>query len=194
MQNSSSPNTTLILVDIQNDYFPGGKNELHGSLEAGKQAGRLLEFFRRAGQDIVHIQHLSTRPGARFFLPGTLGAEIHASVQPLANETIVQKHYPNSFRETGLLEHLHAHQANRLVLAGMMTHMCVEATTRAAADFGFECLVAGDACATKDLSFQGQVVPAGHVHAACLAALQSMYAKVLTVEEIIELIGDRPNG
>jgi nicotinamidase-related amidase len=190
MQNSSMPKTALILVDIQNDYFPGGKNELPGSLEAGSQAGRLLEGFRRAGQDIVHVQHLSTRPGARFFLPGTPGAEIHASVQPLAYETIIQKHYPNSFRETGLLEHLHTHQVNRLMIAGMMTHMCVEATTRAAYDFGFECLVAADACATKDLTFQGQVVPAGHVHAAFLAALQGMYAKVLTVDEIIELVGD----
>ncbi len=142
------------------------------------------------GWDIVHIQHLSIRPGARFFLPGTPGAEIHASVQPLVNETIIQKHYPNSFRETGLLEHLHANQVSRLVIAGMMTHMCVEATTRAACDFGFECLVAGDACATKDLGFQDQVVPAGHVHAACLAALQGTYAKVLTVEEIIDLLGE----
>jgi len=190
MQNSSLPKTALILVDIQNDYFPGEKNELHGSLEAGSQAGRLLEHFRRARQDIVHIQHISIRPGARFFLPGTTGAEIHASVQPLANETIIQKHYPNSFRETGLLEHLRANQVKRLVIAGMMTHMCVEATTRAACDFGFECLVAADACATKDLDFQGQAVPAGHVHAACLAALQGIYAKVLTVEEIIDLLGD----
>ncbi len=190
MHSSSSPKTALILVDIQNDYFPGEKNELHGSLEAGSQAGRLLEHFRRLGWDIVHIQHLSVRPGARFFLPGTPGAEIHASVQPLENETIIQKHYPNSFRETGLLEHLHANQVKRLVIAGMMTHMCVEATTRAAFDLGFECLVAADACATKDLSFQGQAVPAGHVHAAFLAALQGTYAKVLTVEEIIDLLGE----
>lgn len=190
MQNSSLRKTALILIDIQNDYFPGGKNELHGSLEAGSQAGRLLEHFRRLGWDIIHIQHLSTRPGARFFLPGTTGAEIHASVQPLANETIIQKHYPNSFRETGLLEHLQTNQVNRLVIAGMMTHMCVDATTRAAFDFGFECLVAADACATKDLGFQGQVVPAGHVHAAFLAALQGTYAKVLTVEEIIDLLGE----
>jgi nicotinamidase-related amidase len=189
MQTASLPKTALVLVDIQNDYFAGGKNELHGSLEAGEQAGRLLEYFRRRHRDIAYIQHISTRPGAKFFLPDTPGVEIHPSVQPMADETIIQKHYPNSFRETVLLEHLHAIQATRLVIAGMMTHMCVEATTRAAFDLGFECLVAADACATKDLSFQDQTVPARHVHAAFLAGLQGTYAKVLTVDEVTSLLG-----
>jgi nicotinamidase-related amidase len=184
MQTLPSPNTALLLIDIQNDYFPGGMNELHGSLEAGLQAGRLLEHFRRTNQDIVHIQHLSVRPGAKFFLPGTSGVEFHTSVSPLEDEKIIQKHYPNSFRETALLEYLHAVQAARLVIAGMMTHMCVEATTRAAFDFGFECFVAADACATRDLSFQGQVVPAAQVNSAFLAGLQGTYAKILTVDEI----------
>ena len=190
MQTVPSPKTALLLVDIQNDYFPGGKNELHGSLEAGLQAGYLLEHFRRTQQDIVHIQHISVRPGAKFFLPGTPGAEVHTSVHPLKGELIIQKHYPNSFRETGLLEHLHARQITRLVIAGMMTHMCVEATTRAACDLGFECILAADACATRDLSFQGQAVPAAHVQAACLAALQGTYARVMTVEEILSISGD----
>ncbi len=189
MQTISSPKTALLLVDIQNDYFPGGKNELQGSMQAGEQAGRLLDLFRRTGQVIIHIQHISTRPGAKFFLPGSPGAEMHACVQPLADETLIQKHYPNSFRDTPLLVYLQTVQATRLVIAGMMTHMCVEATTRAAFDLGFECLVAADACATKDLSFQGQIIPAAQVHASFLAALQGTYAKVLTVEEAIILIG-----
>jgi nicotinamidase-related amidase len=189
MQTATSPKTALLLVDIQNDYFPGGNNELHGSLEAGLQAGHLLEHFRRTQQTIVHIQHLSIRPGAKVFLPNSPGAQIHPSVQPLGRETIIQKHFPNSFRETGLREYLYNNQVNRLIIAGMMTHMCVDATVRAACDYGFECIVASDACATKDLSFQGQVVPAGHVHAAFLAALQSMYAKILPVEEAISVLG-----
>jgi nicotinamidase-related amidase len=189
MQTSLGPKTALLLVDIQNDYFPGGKNELHGSLEAGQQAGRLLEHFRRTGQTIIHIQHLSIRPGAKVFLPNTSGAQIHASVQPMGRETIVQKHFPNSIRETGLREHLYNNQVSRLLIAGMMTHMCVDATVRAACDYGFDCIVAADACATKDLSFQGQAIPAAQVHAAFLAALQGSYAKVLTVDEAISLLG-----
>jgi nicotinamidase-related amidase len=177
----------LLLVDIQNDYFPAGKNELEGSLEAGYQAGLLLSKFRALQFPLIHIQHLSIRPGANFFVPGTTGAEIHESVKPLPGETIFEKHFPNSFRETLLLDHLHQAGINKLVIAGMMTHMCIDATTRAANDFGFECLLAHDACATRALKFNDHVIPASHVHGAFLAALAS-YAKILSVEEILAQI------
>ncbi|MEW5870503.1 MAG: cysteine hydrolase family protein [Chloroflexota bacterium] len=178
-------NTALLIVDIQNDYFPGGKMELAGSPEAARRAAGLLAFFRQAGLPVVFIQHIANRPGATFFLPGTPGAEIHPEVQPLHSETILQKHFPNSFRDTPLLEHLRSLPVERLVICGMMTHMCVDAATRAAVDFGFECWVAGDACATRDLAFAGQTVPVAQVHAAFLAALNSAYGKVLSAAEII---------
>jgi nicotinamidase-related amidase len=98
----------LIIIDIQNDYFPGGTMELVGSEAAGQVAGRLLDFFRERQWPVVHIQHIATRPGATFFLPGTPGAEIHASVTPLADEPVVEKHFPNSFRDTDLLARLQA--------------------------------------------------------------------------------------
>ena len=129
----------LLLVDIQNDYFPGGAMELVGSPEAGSQAGQLLEVCRRAGLAIIHIQHIATRPGATFFLPGTPGADLHASVAPQPGEPVFQKHFPNSFRETPLLEHLRGRGITELLVAGMMTHMCIDTTTRAAADLGFTC-------------------------------------------------------
>jgi nicotinamidase-related amidase len=178
----------LILVDIQNDYFPGGKMELEGSPEAGIQAALLLAKFRQLNLPLVHIQHLSTRPGATFFLPETPGAEVNPVVKPLEGEPIFEKHYPNSFRETPLLDHLHQLGVSRLVIAGMMTHMCIDATTRAANDFGFECLLAHNACATRTLKFKEEVIPATHVHGAFLAALAS-YAKILSVEEILAQLG-----
>ena len=98
--------TALLLIDLQNDYFPGGKMELVGSEQAGQAAARLLACFREKGLPVVHIQHLSVRPGATFFLPGTPGAEIHAGVRPLPGEAVIQKNFPNSFRGTNLLEHL----------------------------------------------------------------------------------------
>ncbi|MDY0092585.1 MAG: cysteine hydrolase family protein [Candidatus Vecturithrix sp.] len=177
--------TALILIDIQNDYFPKGKMELEGSVEASLHAQQVLTFFREQQLPVVHIQHISIRPGATFFLPETEGVKIHSHVQPLIAELVIQKHYPNSFRETGLLEYLQQKQITRLVLCGMMTHMCVEATTRAAFDYGFECLVIHDACATRSLSFQGKMIPAAQVHGAFLAALASTYASVLGVEEAI---------
>ncbi|HUX24843.1 MAG TPA: isochorismatase family protein, partial [Burkholderiales bacterium] len=83
-----------------------------------------------------------------------------------------------------LLEHLHALDVDHLVIAGMMTHMCVDATTRAAFDLGFSCNLAHDACATRALAFGEQRVPAAQVHAAFLAALAGLYAKVQSVAEL----------
>jgi nicotinamidase-related amidase len=177
-------NQALLIIDIQNDYFPGGAMELVGSPAAGAKAGMLLQAFRQKQLPLVHIQHVSTRPGATFFLPNTRGVEIHESVAPQAGETVLQKNFPNSFRGTPLLEHLRKLQITQLVVAGMMTQMCVDSTTRAAADLGFQCLLAHDACATKSLSFGGATVPAENVQAAFLAALNGLFAKVQSTEEI----------
>jgi len=174
----------LLLIDIQNDYFPGGAMELADSTQAGAKAGKLLEAFRQKGLPVIHIQHIANRPGATFFLPGTQGAEFHASVSPRPGETVFQKHYPNSFRETPLLAHLRGQQVTQLVIAGMMTQMCIDTSTRAAADLGFQCSLAHDACATKALSFGGTAVPADHVQAAFMAALNGSFAKVLSVDDL----------
>ena len=174
----------LIIIDIQNDYFPGGKMELEGSPEASLQAAKLLESFRAKGLPLAHIQHVSNRPGASFFLPDTEGVNIHANVAPRAGETVLQKHFPNSFRETKLLEHLRALGVDHLVIAGMMTHMCVDATTRAAFDLGFSCSLAHDACAARALTFGDERVPAAQVQAAFVAALAGLYAKVQSAAAI----------
>src|SRR4051794_21470800 len=163
--------TALLVIDIQNDYFPGGAMEVVGADAAANQAARLLSAFRHRARPVIHMQHIATRVGATFFLPDTMGAEIHESVRPGPDERIFRKHFPSSFRETPLLEHLRSVQVSRLVIAGMMTHMCIDTTTRAATDLGFACSVAHDACATKALSFNGLQVPAGCVQTAYLAAL-----------------------
>jgi nicotinamidase-related amidase len=177
-------NQALLLVDIQNDYFPGGAMELVGSVEAGAQAGGLLHIFRQKSLPVIHVQHISTRQGATFFLPDTKGVQIHESVAPIDGEIVFQKNFPNSFRETPLRDYLHRQQITQLVIAGMMTHMCIDTTTRAAADLGFQCLLAHDACAAKSLSFGGATVSAEHVQRAFLAALNGLFAKVLSVEEV----------
>jgi len=174
----------LLLIDIQNDYFPGGAMELVGSSPAAAQSGKLLQAFRQKALSVIHIQHISTRPGATFFLPNTAGVQIHESVAPNSGETVFQKHYPNSFRETRLLEHLRENQISQLVIAGMMTHMCIDTTSRAATDLGFPCVLAHDACATRALSFNGATVSAQSVQTAFLAALNGLFAEVLSVEEI----------
>jgi len=175
-------NTALLLIDIQNDYFKEGANPLVESLAASEEAAKILKLFREKHLPVIHIQHLATRPDATFFLPDTKGAEIHPNVAPLAHELVVKKHYPNSFRETGLLVHLKALGIEELVICGMMTHMCVDATVRAAKDFGFSCTLIGNACATKDLEINKQKVVAKAVHNSFLAALSYFYAKVINAE------------
>ncbi|MDA8307882.1 MAG: cysteine hydrolase family protein [Deltaproteobacteria bacterium] len=181
-------NSALILIDIQNDYFPGGRMELTGADEAGKAAGRLLADFRRHGLPVVHVQHVSTREGAGFFLPGTEGVHFHQSVAPLEGETVIQKGFPNSFRSTELENVLQKDGIKQLVICGMMSHMCVSATVRAAFDLGYQCLVAHDACATRSLVFDGREIGADHVHAVSMAAMGGLFARVMKVDEVIERV------
>jgi nicotinamidase-related amidase len=181
-------NNCLILIDLQNDYFPGGNMELKEINKAAVNAQLLLKKFRTANLPVVHIQHFSVRPGSTFFLPETAGVEINELVAPLKDEKVVTKNYPNSFRETGLLEIIEKIKCKRLVICGAMSHMCIDATTRAAFDYGFSIDVAEDACATKDLTFKGETIRAAEVHASFMAALSVPYADVLTTDGIIEKI------
>lgn len=176
--------TALLLVDIQNDYFPDGAMSLVNSVEAGKNAGLLLEKFRSKQLPIIHIQHVSLHQGATFFLPNTHGVEIHNCVQPTDHEPIFVKHYPNSFRETGLLQYTKDHDIRHFVIAGMMTHMCIDTTTRAGFDLGFTFTLAHDACATKNLTLHGQTTPAEQVHHAFVAALDYIFAQAQSTEKI----------
>lgn len=178
-------NPALLVIDIQNDYFPGGKMEVEGSIEASLRAKDILQLFRERTLPIIHIQHVSTRPGAGFLVAGTAGVEIHENAAPVQGEPVIQKNFPNSFRNTPLLERLRDEGISHVVIIGMMTHMCVDATTRAAFDHGLRCTVVSDACATRTLNFGGKVVPAEHVHAAFLAALNAVYAKVVSTEQLI---------
>jgi nicotinamidase-related amidase len=182
-------NTALLLIDIQNDYFPNGRMPLERSTEASLKAQEVLQAYRTKQQPVIHIQHISTRPDATYFLPCTKGIEFHPNVQPQKNETIVKKHYPNSFKDTALLNHLIKHKINHLVVCGMMTHLCIDATVRAAYDLGFSISVLHDACATKTLEFNNTPIPATSVHHAFLAALQPTYANVLSVRELLQKVG-----
>ena len=183
--------TSLLVIDIQNDYFPGGKMELVRPREAAKNAYELLQCFREHRQHHVHIQHVSTKPGATFFLPDGDGVNIHDSVAHFEGEPLVIKHHPNAFRETNLLDLLREQKTERVVITGMMTHMCVDATARAAGDLGFQVIVAEDACATRDLKYGETTIPAEHVHKAFLAALKS-YGQVMTAEQVlVHLAGEQ---
>ncbi len=176
----------LIVIDLQNDYFPGGAMALVGIKEAAANARMLLNAFRKKKSSVIHVRHISARPGATFFLPDTHGVKINEMLTPMGKEPVVMKNFPNSFRSTTLPEILKKEKPDHLIICGAMSHMCIDATTRAAFDLGFNCIVAEDACATKDLVFKGQTIRASDVHASFMAALSAPYAKVISTREIIE--------
>lgn len=177
--------TGLILVDIQNDYFPGGRMELSGIAEASARAARLLARFRDEGLPTFHIQHVFQGAEAPFFVRGTDGVEIHESIAPRPGEVVIEKHFPNSFRESRLLEEIQRAGVNGLVVCGAMSHMCIDATTRHAVDIGLSATLIHDACATRDVAFDGRTIPAAEVHGAFMSALGWGYAKLENAEAFL---------
>ena len=175
----------LLLIDIQNDYFEGGKAELHKPLEALKNAEKVLKKFRQSSSPVIHVQHVSVNEGATFFLPDTHGVKIHERLAPQQNETFVIKHTPNSFYNTNLLEVIRDQQITELVVCGMMTHMCIDTTVRACKDHKLKVTLLDDACATKDLNYRGTVITAETVHRTFMAALSGMFASVMSTQEYL---------
>jgi nicotinamidase-related amidase len=173
----------LVIVDIQRDNFPGGKMPLHEPEAAADKAGQTLETFRATGEPIIHVQHLSP-VGAGFLEEGTEGVEIMAPVQPREGETVITKRAPNSFLDTDLEQRLRGDGIDEVVVAGMMTSMCVDATTRAGADLGFKMTLVPDACAAPGLEYGGRQVPAEDVHASFVAALGQFYATVTPADQL----------
>lgn len=175
----------LIVIDIQNDYFAGGKWPLVGVEAAADNAARLIQAFRHRSAPVVHIRHEFGSDDAAFFTPGSVGAQLHAKVRNQGDEPVVLKHFVNAFRETELQAILQQREIEELVIVGNMSHMCVEGTARAAADLGYPVRVIHDACATLDLEFNGQRVPAAQVQGAVMAALAFAYASVQSTEEFL---------
>ncbi len=177
--------TALLIVDMQNDYFEGGKFALSKTDAAAANSANILAGFRAANLPVIHIRHEVLRKPAPFFEPGTKGAEIHPSVAPAGDESVITKNFPNSFRQTDLQEQLQTLGITDLVIIGAMSAFCIDATTRAATDLGYGCTVAHDACATRDLEFDGVAVPAAQVQASFMAALAMGYGAILPTKQVI---------
>ncbi len=177
-QNNDSIKTALLIIDIQNFYFPGDGPGLENVEQASMVAKDILRTFRDNNQLVVHVRHKANE-----------GFDIHNNVEPTEEEKVITKEEINSFNKTDLLKYLNTNEVDRLVIIGMQTHMCLEAATRAAYDYGFECIVIHDACATRDMKFGEKVIKADDVHASTLATIVAGgYAKVITKETFTESI------
>jgi nicotinamidase-related amidase len=174
----------LLIIDIQRDYFPGGAYPLVEPEAAANAARSVLDTFRRDGRPVLHLKHVWDAPDATFMRPGTDGVDIHESVAPAAGEPVIEKAEPNGFLGTDLQERLAAGDIDSLVVVGMMSSMCVDATVRAGSDLGLTMTVVHDGCAAPDLTFGETRVPGAVVHAAFMAALDGSYATVISADEL----------
>jgi len=176
----------LLIIDVQNDYFEGGKSELCNPAGALQNIEKILMIFRERKLPVVHVQHINNSEGATFFLPDTSGVLIHKNLTPIDGEFLVIKHAPNSFFETNLSDILKENNINSVIICGMMTHMCIDTTTRACKDFGIKVTLLEDACATKDLIFNKKTIPANMVHETFMASLNGMFANVIKTSEWVQ--------
>jgi nicotinamidase-related amidase len=165
--------TALVIIDIQDFYFPGGSAPLAEPEKAAEKAALLLDYFRKKDGLVIHVRHNHEPGGA-----------IHTLVKPSQGEKVISKNGVNAFLNTDLDKYLKEKNITCLVLCGMQTHMCLEAATRAGSDLGYKCTVVDDACATRDLKYGDKVIKASDVHYSTLATLKS-YAKILTATEFL---------
>ena len=174
----------LIIIDLQNDYFKDGANELQEIDEVLIQTNKLIKFAREKSYKIYFIQHFSQKEGASFFLPHTQGVKLHKDLE-INDDMVIKKNYPNSFRDTILKKELDKENINELIICGAMTHMCIDTTVRAGFDLGYKILLASDACATKDLQFKENIIKADDVHTSFMAALGGVFCEVADTKDIV---------
>ena len=178
-------NKALLIVDVQNDYFAGGKAELYNPLGALANIKKVLKLFRDQNLPVIHVQHVNSSQGASFFVPDTEGVLLHKDLAPLEGEALIVKHAPSGFLHTNLQQVLEERSISELCICGMMSHMCIDTTTRACMDYGIKVTLLADGCATKDLTWNGETIPAQTVHNIYMASLNGMFAKVIKTDEFV---------
>ena len=170
--------SALLIIDVQNDYFPKGAHEL---VDANLVLDRIVEIEQTAIESnmvIYYIQHINHHETAKFFHAGTNGADLHPALA-YKDAVMVVKGRPNSFFETSLLVSLKADNITDLVITGMMTNMCVDATVRAAHELGFNVTLLAGACTTKDQVWNGKIIEAS----VASAVIYSSLSMLVTVED-----------
>lgn len=177
-------NEALLLINIQNDYFPGGKCALKNTEKAFTKIKKLENNFHKDNKPVFYIKHISngTTP---FFFENTTGINLYHELSPQRNDEIIIKHEPDSFYKTDLQTKLKAHNINKLTISGWMTQMCLDTTVRSAYAKGYAINVIGDSCTTKDLSFNDEIISADMVNKAFLSALNSKFSKVINTDEYL---------
>jgi nicotinamidase-related amidase len=171
------PERALIVIDVQNDYFPGGAWALPHAERALPNILALIEKARSRGDAVVYIQHV-TPAGSPVFAAGSKGAQLHAALPVLTGDPVFQKQHPSSFQGTGLGALLQQQGLRSLDICGFMTQMCCDTTTREGYASGFAMRLFSDATAAKDLVVEGEHIAHDTVHRVSLGAL-ARFAKII---------------
>ena len=172
--------TAVVLIDYQNEYR-SGPLALPDEPSASKAARQLRAWADQAGIAVIHVLHRAPATAA-IFAPDSSGAVPIAGMAPAKGETIIHKNLPSAFTGTGLAEALQLGGIETLLIAGYMTHNCVDSTAREAFHRGYRIGVVADASATRDLPGpDGKTIPAPTVHAAVLAGLGDRIAEIVNV-------------
>ena len=178
----------LIIVDVQNDYFPGGALPNWKPVETANEIKKIMNKFRQDGKEVIHVGHYMTPklgktiPG---FKEGTYGAEFHDIVKPLNTEKVIYKNYSDSFVATDLKEYLLSKDIDTVIVVGMMIHNCVNATAYSGTDEGFKTIVVAEAVNTMDRELFGEIIPAETIWKIFLAGITFAYAQVKRVDDIM---------
>ncbi|WP_047539289.1 cysteine hydrolase family protein [Methylotenera versatilis] len=174
---ASLKDSALIMVDCQNTYRRGVM-QLTNVEPAILEAQKLLTMARDLKAPAIHIQH-DAGVGTPYDITADIGA-ISTEVAPKNGEAVVIKNYPNSFWHTSLEAQLKALGVENIVLAGFMTHMCINSTARGAFNLGFKPTIVASACTTRSLSgVNGKVIDAQTMHDSALAAARDLFAVVV---------------
>lgn len=175
----------LIMIDFQQEYTQGTLSLGETSGPAIQAATRLMEYARKIGAPVFHVVHHGKAGGAAFN-PDTHLVDLIPELNAEEEEPIIIKNLPNAFKNTNLADLIQLSGRNQLIFCGFMSHMCVNASVRAALDLGYKNFVCSDACATRDLADEtGEVIPAATLHKASMAALRDRFATVFRSDVLL---------
>ena len=174
---ASLSDSALVMIDCQNTYREGVM-QLEGVEEALQRAAALLARAREAGVPVFHIQH-DAGVGSPYDITADNG-QIAEVVAPKGDEPVIVKNLPDSFAATDLQQQLEATGKKNLVLAGFMSHMCVNSTARSGFDKGYAVSVVENTTATRALpDGKGGTLSAADVQKASLCGLADLVAIIV---------------
>jgi len=182
----------LLLIDFQREYGPDGRLPLTGLGAAAQRAQRLVEAFDAQGALVIHVHHVARAEQGVPFASKEPGIAPLPLPAVLPGHRTLRKSWPSAFQDTELLAILQAHGVRQVVVAGAMTHNCVDSTSRAALHLGLEVIVAHDACATRGLPgiASEPSLCAEQIHSTALAALADRHASVVSVRDLTAVWAD----